>query len=380
MPRETENSYALILAGGSGTRFWPVSRDRLPKQLLRLFGEETLLEATIDRVSEFLPRENILILTNEIQVPEIRRLLPGFPEENIIAEPEKRDTAPAIALGIGLVAARCPEASMVVLPSDHLIRDKESFIGNMRAGLAIADDADLLLTVGIRPTWPCPGYGYLELGEPLTGLPAGSGTTASRILRFTEKPDPATAQGFLDTGNYLWNAGMFIWSIPSVRNELESHCPELAAFVSRCAESGDVMRIVASDFGSLPKLSIDYALMERSSKVGTIEASFDWDDVGSWPSVAKHLDEDSSGNRSNREITQVDSTRNIAFSDGGRRIALLGVDDLIVVETNDAILVSPARKEPMISKKWLRTFPKISVNLSGSPALPLAPEKETRDT
>lgn len=358
MAAQKRSSYALILAGGSGTRFWPMSRDHLPKQLLRLFGSQTLLEATVDRVSDLLPRENILILTNQLQVPEIMKILPDFPEENIIAEPERRDTAPAIALGIGLVAARDPEATMMVLPSDHLIQNEDSYRQTMQAALAMAGNSELLLTIGIRPTWPCPSYGYLERGEPLTDLPGDADNlSANRVRRFTEKPDPETARHFLETGNFAWNAGMFIWSISSVRKELEIHCPELASFVTGCANSNDVMTKVANDFADLPKLSIDYALMERSSQVATIEATFDWDDVGSWPSAAKYLDADSAGNHSNCALTQMSSTGNIAFSQGKKHIALLGVDDLIIVETDDAILVTSKNKADDI-KKLVADLPK----------------------
>jgi len=344
------NSYALILAGGSGTRFWPVSRNHLPKQLLNLFGDSTLLEAAINRVAGVVPKENILILTNALQAPEIEKLVPDFPKENIISEPEKRDTAPAIALGIGLVAARDPEATMFVLPSDQLIQDEAAFHQVMAGALTMAANSSSLLTIGIKPTWACPSFGYVERGEPITDVPGSDTVNACNVVRFTEKPDPDTAQKFLDSGNFVWNAGMFIWSVATVRAELAQHAPELAGFIDKCVESGDPMTTVASDFGTLPKLSIDYALMERASSVGNIEATFDWDDVGSWISVAKYLDGDEDGNRSNCDLDQIDSKGNIVFSREGKKITLLGVDNLIVVQTGDAILVASKEKADDIKK------------------------------
>ena len=345
-----ENSYAIILAGGSGTRFWPVSRNHLPKQLLNLFGDNTLLEATIDRVAGLVPRENILILTNALQAPEIERLVPDFPKANIISEPEKRDTAPAIALGIGLVAARDPEATMMILPSDQLIQDTDDYVRVMGAALVMAGASDALVTIGIKPTWACPSYGYVERGDAISGTPGSDEVNACEVVRFTEKPDAETAQGFLDSGRFAWNGGMFLWSVPTVRAELARHCPELAAFVDRCVESGDPMGTVASDFGGLPKLSIDFALMEKASTVWNIEATFDWDDVGSWISVAKYLDEDPAKNRHNCDLSPIDSSGNIVFSCEGKKIALLGVDDLIVVETGDALLVATREKADDIKR------------------------------
>jgi mannose-1-phosphate guanylyltransferase len=352
MPAQGDDRYALILAGGSGTRFWPVSRDRLPKQLLELFGPATLLETTVERVAELVPEENILILTNALQVPEIRKVLPDFPTDNIIAEPERRDTAPAIALGIGLVAARNPQATMLVLPSDHLIQNADAYRATMRGALAVAQDCGLLVTIGIQPSWPCPDYGYIEHGEQFTHeLPEGAGELCvHRVRRFTEKPDRETARGFLDTGNFAWNAGMFIWTVATIRRELSTHCPELAAFVTRCAQSDDVMATVAEDFATLPRLSIDFALMERSSETATIAAGFDWDDVGSWPSVAEYLDKDAAKNSSNSPLTGVDAQHNIVFSRNKKHVALLGVDDLIIVETDDAILVADRKKADEIKK------------------------------
>ncbi len=336
-----ENTYALILAGGSGTRFWPLSRDARPKQLLDLFGTGTLLEQAIRRLEGLVPRENILILTNAKQVDAVRENASMLPPENVFAEPAKRDTAPAVALGIGLVAARNPEAVMMVLPADQLIQDAAGFQSVMRDALATAESSDGLVTIGIQPTWPCPSYGYIERGEraAITGLDCEH--PPFEVKRFREKPNPELAEQFLRQGGFSWNAGMFVWSLPTVIGQLASHAPELAQFISELRQSKDLPATVAAQFPNLPARSIDYALMENADRVLNIEATFDWDDVGSWISVAKYLDKFGAENRANEAITELDSENNIVFNARpGTRIALLGVDDLIVVQTPDALLVA----------------------------------------
>ena len=344
------SSYALILAGGSGTRFWPLSRNAKPKQLLNLFGSGTLLTQTLDRLEGLIPRENILILTNELQEEAVRQLASSLPPENIFAEPARRDTGPAVALGIGLIAARDPEASMMILPSDQLIRDTEGFHSVMQDALKVATETEGLVTVGIKPSWACPSFGYVERGGPadLAGLKLTH--QPHEVVRFREKPDPEQAAEYLASGNFAWNAGMFIWSIPAVLKELRSHAAELGTFVEELRDSNDLPGTVTSRFPSLTPISIDYALMEKASRVLNIEASFDWDDVGSWISVAKHLEDLPGSNRSNTPVTLIDSHNNIVFSAQDQRVALLGVDDLIVVQTDDAILVANRERADEIRK------------------------------
>ena len=346
-----ENTYALILAGGSGTRFWPLSRNSKPKQLLDLFGTGTLLEQTIQRLVGLVPFENILILTNDLQVDAVRALATMLPPENIFAEPAKRDTAPAVALGIGLVAARNPDAVMMVLPSDQLIQDTATYQTVMRDALTTAEKSNGLVTIGIRPTWACPSYGYIERGEHamIDGLHCEN--PAVEVKRFREKPDPALAAEFLADGNFSWNAGMFVWSLPVVIQQLAAHTPELAGFVNELRHSPDLTATVAAQFPKLTPISIDYALMEKADRVLNIEATFDWDDVGSWLSIAKYLEVDGDDNRANEPISQLDSQNNIIFNARpGTRIALLGVDDLIIVQTPDALLIANRHQADAIKK------------------------------
>ncbi len=346
-----ENTYALILAGGSGTRFWPLSRNDKPKQLLDLFGDGTLLEQTIARLEGMVPLENILILTNSLQVESVRKIAPMLPPDNVFAEPAKRDTAPAVALGIGLVAARNPDAVMMVLPADQLIKDTTAYQAVMKDALEIAEKTDGLVTIGLRPTWPCPSYGYIERGARASLPGVDTVHTPFEVTRFREKPNPELAAQFLEAGGFSWNAGMFVWSLPTVVNQLATHAPELAKFVSELRGSSDLNATVAAQFPKLNPISIDYALMENADRVLNIEATFDWDDVGSWVSIAKYLSDAGNGNRTNQPISQIDSENNIVFNaTTGTHIALLGVDDLIVVQTEDAILIANRHQADAIKK------------------------------
>jgi mannose-1-phosphate guanylyltransferase len=331
--------YVLILAGGSGERFWPLSRKSRPKQLLSLFSEETMLEATVSRLEGLVPLEQILILTNEDQEASVRTLLAKLPRENIVAEPAKRDTAAAIALAVGWVAARSPEATMVVLPADHLIKDREAFQQTLRTAAAAAEQSGDLVTIGIQPTWACPGFGYIEQGTAASVTGVQHGPRVFDVRSFREKPSAELAESFLQQGNFWWNAGMFIWSIPAISSALEQHAPELGSFVAQLRNGADFTTLLRDLFPTLPKISIDYAVMEKARRVLMVEAAFDWDDVGSWLAVAKYLPEDGSGNVSNGALQALDSANNIIFTQGKPHVALLGVSDLIVVQTEDALLI-----------------------------------------
>jgi mannose-1-phosphate guanylyltransferase len=347
---DPQNTYALILAGGSGTRFWPLSRDHRPKQFLDLFGEGTLLQQAVRRLEDLVPPERIFILTNQKLVTAVQTDLPELPRENIVAEPVKRDTGPAVALGTGLIAARNPDALMMVLPSDQLIRDTDSFRSVLRQALDAANSTDGLVTIGIRPTWACPSYGYLELGEP-AALASPAIHPVREVRRFREKPSAETAAEFLRNGGFAWNAGMFVWSVRTVRSQLEKHAPDLGAFIDTLASASNPAAAVARGFAELEPRSIDYALMEKADRVLNVEANFDWDDVGSWISVAKYLADTGSANRANTAVTAVDAGSNIVFDHAGsHHVALLGVSNLIVVQTPDTLLVADRAKADEIRK------------------------------
>jgi mannose-1-phosphate guanylyltransferase len=325
--------YALILAGGSGERFWPLSRKATPKQLLRLFSSQSLVEETVHRLDGLIPKENILILTNQEQEAAIRELLPDHPKDNILAEPAKRDTAAAIALGVGIIAARDPSATMVVLPADHRISNETAFREDLQSAAAIAQKSGDLITIGITPTWACPGFGYIERGRQIEN------SNAFEVIRFREKPDPDLAETFVRSGNFYWNAGMFIWSVNSILTEFNRHAPDLAEFVSAIRNSSDKKKLLNDRFPSLRKTSIDYAIMEKASRVLVKPATFDWDDVGSWTALSKYLEQLPGNNAVNCAVTIEASSNNIVFSDSKTHVALLGVSDLVVVQTSDSILV-----------------------------------------
>ncbi len=342
--------FALILAGGSGTRFWPLSRHEKPKQLLKLFDEETLIEKTVNRLHGHVPIENIVILTNEDQVPGIHAALPDLPEENIVAEPARRDTGPAVALAAGWIAAHDPEAVMMVLPADQLITDVEGFQSILDSACDAAGASEAIVTLGIKPDWACPSYGYIERGDEVKIEGVDSEHPIVEVKHFCEKPSPEVAAEYLAAGNYSWNAGIFIWSIPTLKFELSKHAKQLAAFVDDLETADDFMQHVKDQFEGLDKISIDYALMEDACQVLNIEADVGWDDVGGWPSVAKYFPNDEHANAVRGESTVIDSKNNIAMSEGGKRIALLGVENLIVVETDDAILVANRDEADAIKK------------------------------
>jgi mannose-1-phosphate guanylyltransferase len=349
---DNSNFYACIMAGGSGERFWPMSRQRSPKQLTKLFGTTTLLEDTVRRLDGVVRPENIFVLTNQVQLEATRAALPMLAPGQIVAEPAKRDTGPAAALAVALVRARDPKAAMTLLSADALIHDGKRAGQQIGAALARALQTDALITFGIPPTYPATGFGYLEMGD--VSARGGDGTVFRRVKRFVEKPDSETAARYVQDKNHNWNAGMFVWRVDVFLAEAERLAPSLAKFIREfpaahpTAGSGQKRTpgtrsaaelYLEERFPTLePKVSLDYAIMEKAGAVETVVAEFDWDDVGLWTALPKHLPPDPTGNTVRGPAAIVASTNNIAVSNG-RLIALCGVKDLVVVETADAILV-----------------------------------------
>lgn len=344
----SSNLYVLILAGGSGERFWPLSRKSHPKQLLSLFGGRTMLEATLERLDGLVPLENVLVLTNRDQEKAVRKLLPKLPKENIVAEPAKRDTAAAIALGAGWVSLRDHSATMAVLPADHLIQDKAGFQQTLRVAASAARQTGELVTIGIKPTWACPGFGYIEQGKKVAISGSADDPAVYDVVRFREKPNAELAESFVRQGHFRWNAGMFLWQLTSILSAFERHAPELATFIQQIHESRDLPRILEEKFAKLPKISIDYAVMEKAGRVLVVEAAFDWDDVGGWQAVAKYLQDHGANNLGNCPVTALHSNNNIIFGSHQKHVALMGVRDLIIVHTDDAILVCKRDKAEKI--------------------------------
>lgn len=332
--------YIFIMAGGSGERFWPASRIKTPKHLLRLLDKETLLEKTLRRFEGIVPPEQIFILTNEAQHEATKAAIPLHPQKNIIAEPAKRDTAPAATLATGLALREHPNAIVGLFPADAMINDLETFKKQLLEAVSLALQKEALITFSIKPTRPSTGFGYLHLGEKSTEH-VDKKTSFYKVHQFVEKPHREKAEEFCKSGKHGWNAGMFLWQARSFQNECERQQPPLAEFLKQLLETSSPKNFIDNHFSELPKISVDYAIMEKAKQVIAAIAEFDWDDVGHWTALPKHLGADSDGNTiqaSPEKIILHDTSNNIIVSEG-KTIALCGVHDLVVVQTNDAILI-----------------------------------------
>ncbi len=342
--------YVVILAGGSGTRFWPLSRTKTPKQLMSVFGGRSMLQRTVERVLPLSP-ERIMVVTNILQAEETERQLRelgDFPVD-VIAEPVGRNTAPAIALAAAIIARHDPEATMLVLPADHYIRNEAEFCRVARAASEAAANG-ALVTLGIEPTRPETGYGYIEAESE------GPGAGARPVKRFVEKPDLPKALEFLAAGNFYWNSGMFIWRVDAIRRELDRQMPALATAIDSIAFGGswDLESLkprVAEIYPGIRGESIDYGVMERAERVLVIPASFGWSDVGSWSALPEVMDGDESGNVAiaARGLVSIDSRDSLVYGNG-KLIALVGVEGLIVVDTPDALLVCRQERAQDVKK------------------------------
>jgi mannose-1-phosphate guanylyltransferase len=343
-----KNTYIFIMAGGSGERFWPLSRKKTPKQLLRLFSDESLLGETVNRVKSMVPEDQLFVLTNAAQVEPTQQALPNFPVSQIIGEPAKRDTAPAAALATAFAYRKDPNATIILLPADQLIKNIDAFQKNLTDVAVRASESSSLLTLAIEPKFPATGFGYLELGEnTFTGE---NDTSIFKVTRFVEKPDLPTAEKYLAAGNFAWNAGMFAWSAASFLKVADEHTPELSTFIREFPQGdNDFTDYLANAFVTLPKISVDYAIMEKATSVEAAKTTFDWDDVGAWTALPDHLDKDSSDNSVRGSTTSLDSSGNILFSTG-RHIAVCGAKDLVVVETEDSVLVCHKNQVQNIKK------------------------------
>jgi mannose-1-phosphate guanylyltransferase len=322
---------ALVLAGGSGTRFWPMSRRDRPKQLLTLEGERSLLRATVERLAPLVPPERVWVSTTTELGPAVAAELPEIPAEQVLCEPAGRNTAPAIAWSLSRMRPEQRAGAVAVLPSDHRIGDP----GRFRAVLARAAEAaleeDRILALGVEPRWAETGFGYLELADG-TG-PGG----LRRVAHFREKPDRTTAESFFASGRHLWNAGMFVFRGDGLLARLAAVAPELAAALARLAAEP---RRLAELYPALPSISIDYAVMEKLDELWTLPLDCGWDDLGSWQALFEVLPADAQGNRSRGDVLSVDARDNLLVADRGT-IAVLGIDDLVVVRTGDTVLVVP---------------------------------------
>lgn len=345
----TESLFALIMAGGAGTRFWPESRVGRPKQLLTFGKEKTLLESTVARLEGLVPSDQRWILTNERLVPAVQSLLGKDNAVRVIGEPAKRDTAPCIGLAAALIANRNSKAIMVVTPSDHVIGPNASFVNAVRRACELVEqDPTRFVTFGIRPTYPATTFGYIE--RRTSPLDARDPKSFS-VKRFREKPDEATAREYLATGAFYWNAGIFVWRVDSLLLALEKFEPEISRPIQRIAVAEgqpDFDQVFRSEFSAIRGKSIDYAIMERYDNVVVVEAPFDWDDVGSWQSLSRIHGADDQGNTIVGKHIGVRTSRSIVQTSEDHLVATLGVSDCVVVHTSDATLVCNRHDEEAV--------------------------------
>jgi len=344
-----KDRFVVIMAGGRGERFWPISREKTPKQLIKLLGKTSFLQEAVARVLPLVPLKNIFIITNAAQAAEVRKQLPKLPKDNVVAEPVGRDTCAAVTLAAAIVGARSTTAVMAVLPADHVMPEPKKFQQVLSDAFDVAARGRVIVTIGIQPNEPATGYGYIRTGNALPA-PVGAKpykTTFYKAEQFVEKPGLEKAQEYLAAGNYRWNAGMFVWSFVTVTEGLQKHQPEMYAACQRwfkvANQPAKLARVLAKEYPGIKKISIDFALMEHAQNVICADGAFAWDDLGAWPALARHLKADAEGNCAVAELIHVDAARNIIFDARTKHrtpIALVGIKDTIVVQTDDAVLIA----------------------------------------
>ncbi len=343
--------FAVIMAGGVGSRVWPTSREATPKQFQRMFGERTLYQRAFDRISKVVPPQNIFVITNQLHRSTAARQIPQIPERNIIAEPVGRSTGPCIAVAASVIASITDDAVMVVLPADHLVSQEENFVNQIKEAIRLAEKHRALVTIGIIPAYPETGYGYIQFNknEDNTDITSHGG---HRVITFKEKPDHDTAVKYLESGDYLWNSGMFIWRVDVIIEELKKNLEHFSDFHDLLRESFGKTKFSGAlkDFySSVDSISIDYAVMEKSENVLTIPSNFAWSDIGSWDEVYSLSDVDSNGNAFKGDVVSVRSRNNLVWAEG-KIVTLVEAEDLIVVETKDSILICRKGKSQSVKE------------------------------
>ncbi len=358
MSEETykDHLYALILAGGGGTRLWPRSRNKTPKQFLKIFGKDTLTQITIKRLRKILPWEKIYCITvSEAYKKEILKEIPKFIPENIIVEPARRDTAPAHATGAAYIYKRDKDAVIITEAADRLVKPEEKYLSTLQAAAKLAYKDNVLISVGVKPEYPHTGLGHIKRGAKIA---VENGKTFYKVEKFVEKPSIALAKKYTKSGKYFWNAGEFVWRADSIIKEVREHAPEirknLDEIMIKIGTKDEKEQLIKS-YNQMPKISIDYAVIERSKRMLVVEGDFNWTDIGDWNEVWKNLDKDKEGNvvidgeEPGGEIINIDSTDTLIHKDG-RLIAIIDVDDVVVVDMKDVLLVCSKSKSQNVKK------------------------------
>jgi mannose-1-phosphate guanylyltransferase len=351
--------HAVIMAGGAGTRFWPASRANMPKQLLALVGKQSMLRQTVDRLGDLVPPAQTLIVTNERLLPVIREQIAELPETSLVGEPCKRDTAPCIGLAALLVSRRDADATMAVLPADHVIRSSGRFQDAVRQAVGmVAKQHDRIVTFGIRPTYPAEIFGYIQRGARIDVHDEAAPTF--EVRRFREKPDLATASDYVASGDYLWNSGIFIWKAKTILSALKQRQPEMLKHLEAIGDAWGTPQqheVFAKEFSLIKGISIDYAVMEHAKNVAVIEAPYDWDDLGSWQSLSRLAGADRFDNTIVGRHLGMNTTGTIVRTDDKHLVVTVGLKDCLVVHTPEATLVANKHDEEAIREivKMLET-------------------------
>ena len=332
--------YAVIMAGGKGARFWPRSRDRMPKHLLDITSESSIIQETVARIAPLIPPERILIVTGAAHADELIRQVPEIPEENILIEPVGRNTAPCIGLAAMVIKKRGGDPVMAVLASDHRITDEKTFLHILHVAAATAETGDHLVTIGIKPTGPETGYGYLEMGDSSLNV---EGEAIYSVKSIREKPSLDQARVLLETGRFLWNSGMFVWKTSTILRALEQYLPDIYAGlreIERALDTPDEKRVIEETYNRFRSISIDYGVMEKAQGALLIPGDFGWSDVGSWDALWEVSEKDDQGNVARHAEHFIGiNTRNAFVYSPKKLVTLVGMDDVIVVETDDALLI-----------------------------------------
>jgi mannose-1-phosphate guanylyltransferase len=343
--------HAMIMAGGGGTRFWPRSRQQRPKQFLALGGERTLLQQAMDRIEALLPPDNAWVITGQAYQTETSRQLPQLLRDHVVGEPCGRDTAACIGLGAALIARRDPSAVMLVMPADHVIEPVREFERGAHVAAGMAEEhPSALITFGIPPTFPSTGYGYIHRG-PEVGQ--RQGVSVYRVQRFEEKPPAERAERFLTSGEYFWNSGIFVWRACTVLEELHRQQPKLHDAVRRIADAWDTPRrdeVLRQEYETMPKNSIDYAVMEHAREVLVVKAPYRWDDVGSWLALERMHPQDADHNTILATHCGLKTNHCIIVGEPGRLLTTIGVENLVIVQDGDATLVADRRDEGTVKQ------------------------------
>lgn len=339
------NYYAVIMAGGVGSRFWPVSTQKFPKQFHDMLGTgQSLIQRTFERINELVPSRNILIATNENYEKLVLQQLPKLNHKQLLLEPAMRNTAPCILYAALKIYDQNPDAVILVAPSDHWIKDEGEFLRNIKTSFKACATEDILMTLGIQPDHPNTGYGYIQYSE--------NNSEIKKVKNFTEKPDLATAEEFLSSGDYLWNAGIFVWSAKSIIEAFRKYLPEMVAVLDTKKYNTEEERsFISKNYGESQNISIDFGIMERADNVHVLPVDFGWNDLGTWGSLYGKLKKDKNENAVvGANVIFRDSKGNMIRTENGKRVVIQGLEDFIVVEKKDIIMICPRKDDQDIKK------------------------------